>query len=210
MKKLLITIVVAVMTIGGLNAQIPPEVAEVMRKCDDAMSSPNGVEITMEMKTSMAFITLTNISFVMGSKGDKYKALMSMSVLGQDMALESGFDGTQEWAATPDTVRIVATTNAKKDDNGADLGIYKDYRKAKMKEKSDYYDIDFSDPIDKNNELKSVNVKVSKKNYQMKEMRMKMKGAKVTITIKKVKKGLGDNYFKLDMSKYPKAVVVRK
>lgn len=210
MKKFLVSLLVAMMAFGSLHAQIPPEVAEVMRKCDDAMSSPNGVEITMDMKTSMAFITLTNINIVMGSKADKYKALMNMSVLGQDVAIESGFDGTQEWTASADTVRIVSTTTAKKDDNGTNLTIYKDYRKAKMKEKSDYYDIDFSDPIDKNNELKSVNVKVSKKNYQMKELRMKMKGAKVTITIKKVKKGLGDNYFKLDMSKYPKAVVIRK
>ena len=55
-----------------------------------------------------------------------------------------------------------------------------------------------------------MNVKVSKSNYMMKELKMSAKGAKVTINIKKVKKGLGDNYFKLDMSKYPNAKVVHK
>ena len=210
MRKLLITIMVAMMTIGNVQAQIPADVAEIMRKCDETMSSPNGVELTMEMKTSFAFITLTNVNMVMGSKDDKFKVLMSFSMLGKDIAMESGFDGTQEWVATKDTVHISDTPTANQKDNGADLGIYKDYRKAKMKDKKGYYDIEFWDPIDKDSELKSVNVKVSKSNYMMKELKMSAKGAKVTINIKKVKKGLGDNYFKLDMSKYPNAKVVHK
>ena len=210
MRKLLITIMVAMMTIGNVQAQIPADVAEIMRKCDETMSSPNGVELTMEMKTSFAFITLTNVNMVMGSKDDKFKVLMSFSMLGKEIAMESGFDGTQEWVATKDSVHISDTPTAKQKDNGADLGIYKDYRKAKMKEKKDYYDIEFWDPIDKDSELKSVNVKVSKSNYMMKELKMSAKGAKVNINIKKVKKGLGDNYFKLDMSKYPNAKVVHK
>ena len=200
----------AIMSFISAPPQIPAEVAEIMKKSDAAMSSTNGVEITMDMKTSLAFVTLTNINIVMGSKDDRFKALMSFSLLGTDIKMESGFDGTQEWVATKDTVYITQTTTPDHDDNGADLGIYKNYKKAKMKVKSDYYDIDFSDPIDKKSEAKSVNVKVSKSNYQIKEMKMSVKGAKVTIIIKKVRKGLSDNYFKLDMSKYPKAVVVNK
>ena len=210
MKKYFIIILTAMMALMSVQAQIPADVAEIMKKSDAAMSSTNGVELTMDMKTSLAFVTLTNINIVMGSKDDKFKALMSFSLLGTDIKMESGFDGTQEWVATKDTVYINQTTSPDHDDNGADLGIYKNYKKAKMKVKSDYYDIDFSDPIDKKSEAKSVNVKVSKSNYQIKEMKMSVKGAKVTIIIKKVKKGLSDNYFKLDMSKYPKAVVVNK
>lgn len=210
MKKYLIIILTAMMAVMSVQAQIPADVAEVMKKSDAAMSSPNGVEITMDMKTSFAFIKLTNINIVTGSKDDRFKVLTSFSLLGTDMSMEFGFDGTQEWMATKDTVYIKQTTTPNKDDDGADLGIYKNYKKAKMKVKSDYYDIDFSDPIDKKNEVKSVNLKVSKTNYQIKEMKMSVKGAKVTIIIKKVKKGLSDNYFKLDMSKYPKAVVVNK
>lgn len=210
MKKYFIIILTAMMALMSVQAQIPADVAEIMKKSDAAMSSTNGVELTMDMKTSLAFVTLTNINIVMGSKDDKFKALMSFSLLDTDIKMESGFDGTQEWVATKDTVYITQTTTPDHDDNGADLGIYKNYKKAKMKVKSDYYDIDFSDPIDKKSEAKSVNVKVSKSNYQIKEMKMSVKGAKVTIIIKKVKKGLSDNYFKLDMSKYPKAVVVNK
>ena len=210
MKKYFIIILTAMMALMSVQAQIPADVAEIMKKSDAAMSSTNGVEITMDMKTSLAFVTLTNINIVMGSKDDKFKALMSFSLLGTDIKMESGFDGTQEWVATKDTVYITQTTSPDNNDNGADLGIYQNYKKAKMKVKSDYYDIDFSDPIDKKSEAKSVNVKVSKSNYQIKEMKMSVKGAKATITIKKVKKGLSDNYFKLDMSKYPKAVVVNK
>ncbi len=210
MKKYFIIILTAMMALVSAQAQIPADVAEIMKKSDAAMSSTNGVEITMDMKTSLAFVTLTNINIVMGSKDDKFKAMMSFSLLGTDMKMESGFDGTHEWVATKDTVYITQTTTPDNNDNGADLGIYKNYKKAKMKVKSDYYDIDFSDPIDKKSEAKSVNVKVSKSNYQIKEMKMSVKGAKVTIIIKKVKKGLSDNYFKLDMSKYPKAVVVNK
>lgn len=210
MKKILIAITVAMMAIGGLQAQIPTEVDEVMRRCDNAMSSPRGVEIDMDVKTSLAFVTLTNMRMVMGSRDDKFKALMSLSLMGKDMAVESGFDGTQEWVATADTVHIKATTTPQKDAGGTDLGIYKGYRKAKMKEKSDCYDIVFSDPTNKDNEIKTVNVKVAKKSFMMKELQMKMKGAKVSITIRNVKKGLGDNYFKLDMGKYPNAVVIRE
>jgi hypothetical protein len=209
MKKYLIIILTAMMALMSAQAQIPADVAEIMKKSDAAMSSTNGVEITMDMKTSLAFVTLTNINIVMGSKDDRFKALMSFSLLGTDIKMESGFDGTQEWVATKDTVYITQTTSPDNNDNGADLGIYKNYKKAKMKVKSDYYDIDFSDPIDKKNEVKSVNVKVSKSNYQIKEMKMSAKGAKITITVKKVKKGLNDSYFKLDLNKYPEAVVVR-
>ena len=210
MKKYLITIMTVIMAAISVQAQIPADVADVMKKSDAAMSSPNGVEITMDMKTSLAFIKLTNMNMVMGSKDDRFKVLMSFSLLGTDITMESGFDGSQEWMATKDTVYITQTTTPNKDDNGADLGIYKNYKKAKMKVKSDYYDIDFSDPIDKKNEVKSVNVKVSKSNYQIKEMKMSAKGAKITITVKKVKKGLNDSYFKLDLNKYPEAVVIRK
>lgn len=209
MKKYLIIIISSLMAALSAQAQIPADVAEIMKKSDAAMSSTNGVEITMDMKTSLAFVTLTNINIVMGSKDDRFKALMSFSLLGTDIKMESGFDGTQEWVATKDTIYITQTTSPDNNDNGADLGIYKNYKKAKMKVKSDYYDIDFSDPVDKKNEVKSVNVKVSKSNYQIKEMKMSAKGAKITITVKKVKKGLNDSYFKLDLNKYPEAVVVR-
>ena len=43
----------------------------------------------------------------------------------------------------------------------------------------------------------------------MREIRSSARGAKVTMTITKVRVGLKDSYFKLDLSKYPNAVVIR-
>ena len=45
--------------------------------------------------------------------------------------------------------------------------------------------------------------------YIMREVRSGARGAKVTMTITKVRVGLKDSYFKLDLSKYPNAVVIR-
>ena len=191
---LLLTLLLPSLT---LQAQVPAEVRDVMHKCEAAMSSPKGTEIDMDMKASWAFVTLMNIHFVTGEKNGKSKTTMTMSILGNDVTIESGFDGEQEWMASDDTVTITKTTT-------------KHNKKAKLKLKKDHYAIDFSDPVDKNNEAKTVSVKVSKKDYRLQEMKMTMKGAKATMTVNKIRFGLPDSYFKLDLSKYPKAKIIRK
>ena len=199
-----------IMAVLSVHGQVPSEVKEVMRKCEAAMSSPQGVEIDMNVKTSLAFVKLMNMRLVTGEKGSKSKALMTMSILGKEVTIESGFDGEQEWVATDDTVTITKTTTKGKGDSELNFNLANEYKKAKMKLKNDCYEIDFSEPVDKKNEAKSVSVKVSKKDYRLREMKMSMKGAKATITINKVRFGLKDDYFKLDLSKYPKAKVIRK
>lgn len=199
-----------IMAVLSVHGQVPSEVKEVMRKCEAAMSSPQGVEIDMNVKTSLAFVKMMDMRLVTGEKGSKSKALMTMSILGKEVTIESGFDGEQEWVATDDTVTITKTTTKGKGDSELNFNLANEYKKAKMKLKNDCYYIDFSEPVDKKNEAKSVSVKVSKKDYWLREMKMSMKGAKATITINKVHFGLKDDYFKLDLSKYPKAKVIRK
>ena len=214
MRKLLITIMVAMMTIGNVQAQIPADVAEIMRKCDETMSSPNGVELTMEMKTSFAFVTLTNVNMVMGSKDDKFKVLMSFSMLGKEVAVESGFDGTNTWeikhSTKGDTIIFTRGNTIAESEGALDLDLDKQYHKAKMKNKDGYYEITFSDPKDKTSEIKRISVKISEKNYAMREIRSGARGAKVTMTITKIRVGLKDSHFKLDLTKHPDAVVIRK
>ena len=209
-RKILFLTLAMFMAVLHVNGQVPSEVKEVMRKCEAAMSSPQGVEIDMNVKTSLAFVKLMNMRLVTGEKGSKSKALMTMSILGKEVTIESGFDGEQEWVATDDTVTITKTTTKGKGDSELNFNLANEYKKAKMKLKNDCYEIDFSEPVDKKNEAKSVSVKVSKKDYRLREMKMSMKGAKATITINKVRFGLKDDYFKLDLSKYPKAKVIRK
>lgn len=209
-RKILFLSLAMIMAVLSVHGQVPSEVKEVMRKCEAAMSSPQGVEIDMNVKTSLAFVKLMNMRLVTGEKGSKSKALMTMSILGKEVTIESGFDGEQEWVATDDTVTITKTTTKGKGDSELNFNLANEYKKAKMKLKNDCYYIDFSEPVDKKNEAKSVSVKVSKKDYRLREMKMSMKGAKATITINKVHFGLKDDYFKLDLSKYPKAKVIRK
>lgn len=209
-RKILFLSLAMIMAVLSVHGQVPSEVKEVMRKCEAAMSSPQGVEIDMNVKTSLAFVKMMNMRLVTGEKGSKSKALMTMSILGKEVTIESGFDGEQEWVATDDTVTITKTTTKGKGDSELNFNLANEYKKAKMKLKNGCYYIDFSEPVDKKNEAKSVSVKVSKKDYWLREMKMSMKGAKATITINKVHFGLKDDYFKLDLSKYPKAKVIRK
>lgn len=209
-RKILFLSLAMIMAVLSVHGQVPSEVKEVMRKCEAAMSSPQGVEIDMNVKTSLAFVKMMNMRLVTGEKGSKSKALMTMSILGKEVTIESGFDGEQEWVATDDTVTITKTTTKGKGDSELNFNLANEYKKAKMKLKNGCYYIDFSEPVDKKNEAKSMSVKVSKKDYWLREMKMSMKGAKATITINKVHFGLKDDYFKLDLSKYPKAKVIRK
>ena len=51
---------------------------------------------------------------------------------------------------------------------------------------------------------------VDKEKYYFREMKTKTKGATITMRMTKMKIGVSDDAFKLDLKKYPNAVVVRK
>ena len=215
MKKFLLLAMVVMLAAISVQAQIPAEVNEVMKKCREAMDHPNGLEYTMDMKVAMGPVTLTNSQLIIGSKGEMNRSKMTMKIVGKEITFESGFDGNETWEldcmGDKDTIHITkGKKDSKRDDGGIDLELARGFKKAKMKLKDGYYEIDYSDPVDKKSELKKLSLKVSAKNYYLREMRTSAKGAKVTMTITKIKLGLNDNYFKLDLGKYPNAVIIRE
>ena len=53
-------------------------------------------------------------------------------------------------------------------------------------------------------------MKIDKDKYYFREMKTKVKGVSMTMRMTKIKIGVSDDVFKLDLKKYPNAVVVRK
>lgn len=212
MKK---TLLLLLLTLGivGVRAQIPAEVTDVMNKCRAAMSNPSGLEYTMDLKAGIGPLAMP-MHFVIANKGKLNRTSMTMKVMGVEIAMETGFDGTDTWeishSSNGDTITITPGDKRKENKGDLNLDLDKQYNKAKMKLKDGYYDITFSEPKDKTSEVKSIAVKISEKNYVLRETRSNTRGAKVTMTITKVHVGLKDSHFKLDLGKYPDAVVVRK
>ena len=212
MKKTLILLTFIMSTIGGW-AQIPAEVTEVMNKCRAAMTNASGLEYEMDMKAGIGPVAM-KMHFVVADKGKLSRGRITTQILGMDVVNESGFDGTNTWEIkyTPkgDTITITRGDKRKKDEKLLEIDYDKQYRNAKMKLKDGYYVITFSDPKDPNNEVKSVTIKISEKSHTLREMRGGARGAKITLTVTKIRIGLKDSYFKLDLAKYPNAVVIRK
>ncbi len=216
MKKMkTIMLLMLLMTAIGMQAQIPSEVIEVMRKCDEKMKNPKGLEMDMDIHMKYLVFSM-NGTVKCYQKGDKNKEITTMKVLGKEVKQESGFDGTQEWEFKPSEKKngkdslIITTTNQKsKSDNDINFDMDKDYKKATMKLKGANYEITFSDPISKDSPKKTT-IKINKDTYYFYEMSFKESGATVRMTVKKIKIGADDKVFKFDPSQYPTAVVVRK
>lgn len=198
--------------IACAQAQISVEVTEVMDKCRAAMTNPNGLEYEMDMKTGIGPLAM-KMHFVIADKGNLNRTAMTMKIMGIEVTTESGFDGSDTWeiehSEKGDTITITKGDTRKKSKGDLSFDLDKQYRKAKMKLKDGYYEITFSEPKDKNNEVKNITVKISEKNYIMREVRSVARGAKVTMNITKVRVGFKDSYFKVDLSKYPNAIVIR-
>jgi hypothetical protein len=140
-------------------------------------------------------------------------------IMGKELMEETGFDGQQEWEyshykdddgkARRDTLTITKTTKKPESEHSVDFEIYKNYKSAKMKLNGQYYEITFTKPINKDAPSKVV-MKIDKDKYYFREMKTKVKGATMTMKMTKIKIGVSDDVFKLDLKKYPNAVVVRK
>lgn len=213
MKRILLLLAL-VLGIGASQAQVSADVSAVMDKCRQAMSSSSGMEYTMDVKVSIGPVNMMTMTFVIGEKGDMERAVMRTKVLGTEIANETGFDGKEQWEVSHspkgDTITIGGTRKKGEKDGEVELDLDKMYRKAKMKDKGTYYEITFSDPVDKKNEAKKMTVKISSKSYRLMEMKTSAHGSKATMTFNKYRIGLKDDYFKLDTSKYPGAVIIRK
>ena len=214
MKRLFLFLILTLALGIGAQAQIPADVTAVMDKCRQAMDNSAGMEYTSAVKVAVGPVTLMKMDFVIGNKGNLERATMKTKIMGQEIIYESGFDGKESWevkhSSDGDTITIGNTKKKGSNDGEVDLDLDKMYRKAKMKNKGDYYEITFSDPVDKGNEAKKMTVKISSKTYRLQELKPSAHGGKMTMTFSKYRIGLKDDYFRAPRAKYPGAVVVKK
>ena len=210
-------VAVAMMTVA-INAQIDPQVIEVLKKSQEKMSSPHGTEMEMTVEVTL-MVKLTGMKIKCSEKNNKMRMFVESKVMGQELLVESGFDGQQEWRyihrkngdekPKRDTLTIIKTTRKPKNEHSVDFGIYKEYKTAKMKLNGRYYEITLTKPVKKDSPSKMVML-IDKDKYYFREMKTKVKGVSMTMRVTKIKFGVSDDVFKLDLKKYPNAVIVRK
>jgi len=210
--------VAAMMAAVMIHAQIDPQVIEVLKKSQEKMSNPHGTEIEMTIDVTL-MVKLTGMKIKCSEKNNKIRLFMESKVMGQELTVETGFDGQQEWQyihrkdeddkAKRDTLTIIKTTQKPKNEHSVDFGIYKEYKTAKIKLNGQYYEITLTKPVKKDSPSKVVML-IDKDKYYFREMKTKVKGATMTMQLTKIKIGVSDDVFKLDLKKYPNAVVVRK
>ena len=211
-------VVAAMMVAVNVNAQIDSQVIEVLKKSQEKMSSPLGTEIEMTVDVTL-MVKLSAMKMKALEKNNKLRVIMESKMFGEELMVETGFDGQQEWnymhrkgegsKAKRDTLTITKTTKKPKNENAIDFGIYKNYKTAKMKLDGQYYEITFTKPLKKDSPSKMV-MKIDKDKYYFRELKTKVKGTTMTMRLTKIKLGISDDVFKLDLKKYPNAVVVRK
>ena len=205
----------------GVQAQIDPQVVEVLKKSQEKIISPYGTEIEMTIDVTM-MVKLTGIKIRALEKDNKLRMFMESKVMGVELMAETGFDGQQEWRyihhkndderdykTRRDTLTIIKTTKKPAAEHSVDYGIYKNYKTAKIRLNGQFYEITLTEPV-KKDAPKKVVMKIDKDKYYFRGMKTKIKGATMTMRMTKIKFGVSDDAFNLDLKKYPKAVVVRK
>ena len=222
MRRLTKMIMAAILMICGsmsAQAQIDPQATEIMRKCEKVMSNPAGMEMTMTVEARMV-VKLSGMTATVAMKNEKSRATMVMKVLGREIRMDEGFDGTQEWSyrhidfkkkgkEVKDTLTIKKTAKKSESDYDIDFNMDKDYKTATVKVSGRYYELTFTNPV-KKDDPKKVVVKIDKDKYYFREMKAKQSGVSMTMTVTKIKFGVSDDIFKFDPKNYPNAVIVRK
>ena len=213
MKQFLLAAILILCGPLSASAQIPAEVTEVLRQCSKAMNNPQGLEYHMEIKAKMAMLPVCDGEITIATKGNKNKTVLSVSILGQDINGEGGYDGENEWKYVEglkgDTIYVTKTDKKSKGEYDINLELDSEYQTATMKTSGNYYVIDFTEPRDEA-APKKVTMKINNKNYYFREVRTSKSGATITMTLTNVKVGVPDETFIFDPERYPKAVVVRK
>ena len=199
----------------GMQAQIPTEVKDIMKKCAEKMKSDNGLEIDLKLHVG-AVIASMDGTMKMYRKGDKSFSIVNFKVKGHEIYRETGYDGTQTWSYEKavdkderDTLTITKGAQKKKEKFSVDMGLDKEYKKAKLKTTDKFYEITFTGPLKKDTPKKSI-VRIVKDTYMLHQYETKVSIATMKMTVTKVKLGVSDNVFVFDPKKYPNAVVVRK
>ena len=208
-------VAVAIMTAMSVQAQIPAEVKDILKKCSEKNQHSGGTEIEMKLHVG-AVIASMNGTMKMYRKGDKSFSVMKMKALGHEIYHETGFDGTQSWNYSKasdederDTLIITKGAQKKKDKFSINMGLDKEYKKAKLKTTDKFYEITFTEPLKKDMPKKSI-IRIVKDTYMLHQYETKVSIASMKMTVTKIKLGVSDNVFVFDPKKYPNAVVVRK
>ena len=71
MKRRLLCLLIAFVATVGAMAQIPANVKEVLKKCDEKMDNPAGLVVDLTMKAKVMAVISLNGTAKMYSKGDK-------------------------------------------------------------------------------------------------------------------------------------------
>ena len=213
MKQILILLMLQLCV--AVQAQIPEEVKDIMKKSAEKFKNDNGLEIDMKLHVGVVIMSMDGTMKIC-KKGDKSFSVLSMKVKGHEMYRETGYDGTQTWTygkavdeEERDTLTITKGAQKKKEKFSVDMGLDKEYKKAKLKITDKFYEITFTGPLKKDTPKKSI-VRIVKDTYMLHEYETKVSIAKMKMTVTKIKLGLSDNVFFFNPKKYPNAVVVRK
>ena len=213
MKQILILLLLQLCV--AVQAQIPEEVKDIMKKSAEKFKNDNGLELDMKLHVGAVIMSMDGTMKVC-KKGDKSFSVLSMKVKGHEMYRETGYDGTQTWSYEKavdeeerDTLTITKGAQKKKEKFSVDMGLDKEYKKAKLKITDKFYEITFTGPLTKDMPKKSI-IRIVKDTYMLHQYETKVSIASVKMTVTKLKLGVSDNVFNFDPKKYPNAVVVRK
>ena len=213
MKQILILLLLQLCV--AVQAQIPEEVKDIMKKSAEKFKNDNGLEIDMKLHVGVVIMSMDG-TMKMYRKGDKSFSIVNFKVKGHEMYRETGYDGTQTWSYEKavdkderDTLTITKGAQKKKEKFSVDMGLDKEYKKAKLKTTDKFYEITFTGPLTKDMPKKSI-IRIVKDTYMLHQYETKVSIASMKMTVTKIKLGLSDNVFFFNPKKYPNAVVVRK
>ena len=208
-------VAVAIMTAISVQAQIPAEVKDILKECGEKNQHSGGTEMDFKLHVG-AVIASMNGTMKMYRKGDKSFSVMQMKVMGHEIYHETGFDGTQTWRYSKaadederDTLTIIKGPKKSKEKFSVNMGLDKEYKKAKLKTTDKFYEITFTGPLNKDTPKKAI-IRIVKDTYMLHQYETKVSIASMKMTVTKIKLGVSDNVFVFDPKKYPNAVVVRK
>ena len=213
MKQILVLLLLQLCM--AVQAQIPAEVTEIMNKSAEKFKNNNGLEVDMKLHVGAVIMSMDGTMKIC-TKGDKAFSVMNFKVKGHEMYRETGYDGTQTWSYEKavdeeerDTLTITKGAQKKKEKFSVNMGLDKEYKKAKLKTTDKFYEITFTGPLKKETPKKSI-VRIVKDTYMLHQYETKVSIATMKMTVTKIKLGVSDNIFVFDPKKYPNAVVVRK
>ena len=95
MKKWMLTFTLLMCGIMSVQAQIPAEVKDLLKKVAAKMDHPSGTEVDMNVRAKM-FIVSVNMKMTVYGKGDKQRMKGTMKILGKTAQIDLVVPATTE------------------------------------------------------------------------------------------------------------------